>query len=243
MLNKYDNVGAFTSVTSLVAFSLIYIIVSIVGISNWTSLKASTQNHVSDIPVIIIDPGHGGDDGGALGFHGEKEKDFNLWVSSFIHQFCSISGGKSVLTRNDDCMLAAKKNHTLNKKRSDLIARTEIASDFDNAVFVSIHQNKFDNGRYKGLQFFYSKNDPRSYSLASIIKESNKQLLDRENNRESKPGGREIYVLDNIDCPAVLIECGFLSNAEEATKLNTVSYQKELAFMIYSSLMEFIYDN
>ena len=74
MLNKYDNVGAFTSVTSLVAFSLIYIIVSIVGISNWTTLKASTQNHVSDIPVIIIDPGHGGDDGGALGFHGEKKK-------------------------------------------------------------------------------------------------------------------------------------------------------------------------
>ena len=140
-------------------------------------------------------------------------------------------------------MLAAKKNHSLSKKRSDLIARTEIASDFDNAVFVSIHQNKFDNGRYKGLQVFYSKNDPRSYSLASIIKESNKQLLDRENKRESKPGGREIYVLDNIDCPAVLIECGFLSNAEEATKLNTVSYQKELAFMIYSSLMEFIYDN
>lgn len=243
MLNKYNNVGAYTSVTSLVAFSLIYIIVSIVGISNWTTLKASTQNHVSDIPVIIIDPGHGGDDGGALGFHGEKEKDINLSVSRFIHQFCGISGVDSVLTRNDDYMLDAKKNHSLSKKRSDLIARTEIASDFDNAVFVSIHQNKFDNGRYKGLQVFYSKNDPRSASLATIIKDMNIRLIDKNNKRETKPGGREIYVLDNINCPAVLIECGFLSNAEEAAKLNTVSYQKELAFMIYSSLMEFIYDN
>lgn len=203
---------------------------------------ASASKLVKDDIVIIIDPGHGGEDGGAVSTSGVMEKDINLQIAKFFRNYCSLSGLETVMTRNSDVLLTSESVGAVNKKRSDLKARVEIASKYDNAVFVSIHQNKFENSRYSGLQVFYSKNNPESAVLASIIKRNNKEMLDISNKREIKPSGREIYVLDNITSPAVLVECGFLSNSDEARKLSTTVYQKELAFMIYSALMEYLYN-
>lgn len=228
-------------VTSLILFSAIFVIISVISCHSGIFAGVSSSDIVKDLPVIIIDPGHGGVDGGAVSSSGIAEKDINLNIAKYICDFCSISGLESILTRNDDSMLISDSVGSLNRKRSDLKARVELASSYDNAIFVSIHQNKFENSRYTGLQVFYSKNNPESYELASIIKDTNRELIDNSNNREIKPSGREIYVLDNIDSPAVLIECGFLSNSNEARKLNSSDYQMKLAFMIYSALMKFVY--
>ncbi len=238
-LNKLP--GILVTIISLTVFSLAFIFLTMFTQKNNISFNTSTINNLPDYPVIIIDPGHGGQDGGAVGSSGIMEKNINLKISRFIYDFCRISGIDCVLTRTDDSMLTPEYSGSSSKKRSDLIARTEIASKFENAVFISIHQNKFESGRYKGLQVFYSKNNSLSTVLAKIIQEYNRDMLDSSNKREIKAAGSEIYVLDNIDAPAVLVECGFLSNAEEESKLNSEQYQKELAFMIFSSLMKYVY--
>lgn len=197
----------------------------------------------NETKTIIIDPGHGGMDGGAVGINGCLEKDINLNISRYIMYFCRLSGINCVLTRSEDVMLIPKYNGSVNKKRADLVARTEIADSFENSVFVSIHQNNFSIGKYNGLQVFYSPNNESGEYLAEIISNRNRSMIDGNNTREIKKAGTEIYILDNIRKPAVLVECGFLSNADEAKKLSTEEYQKKIAFMIYVSLMDFIYTN
>ena len=124
---------------------------------------------------------------------------------------------------------------------SDLIARCEKCEKNPNYVFISIHQNTFPSSKYSGLQVFYSRNNAGSRALAGILRKNNKQMIDSNNTREEKMSGREIYILDYLSGPSVLVECGFLSNAEEAERLNTAKYQKQLAFMIYSSVMQYIF--
>ncbi len=190
--------------------------------------------------VIVIDAGHGGEDGGAVGQGGFAEKDINLEISKRLAELLELSDVKCVMTRNSDVMLESKKTALSNKKRSDLTARVETALEYENPIFVSIHQNKFPSSKYSGLQVFYSKNNVQSKTLAEIIRKNNVLLLDKFNKRETKPAGREIFVLDSLEVPAVLVECGFLSNATEEAKLTTPEYQKKLAFMIYVSVMEFL---
>ena len=240
------NSKAYLSFVSLMAFLIIYLLVSFFlvylssgNIANRTSKSVGVQQ--KDLPVIVIDAGHGGIDGGAVSESGILEKDINLKISEYLRDLFLLSEIKCVLTRETDEMLVPKYKGSSGKKRADLIARTEIANEAENSVFVSIHQNKFQSSKYRGLQVFYSKNNLQSREIAEIIKKQNKQMIDKNNNREVKPAGREIYILDNLDIPAVLIECGFLSNSAEAELLNSDSYQKKLAFMIYSSLMTYIF--
>lgn len=233
---------------SVILFLVVYLLVSFLLVymcseraSNRASYNVGSQ--VKELPVVIIDAGHGGFDGGAVSESGVLEKDINLKIAGYLRDLFLMSDIKCVLTRENDEMLTPQYSGSTSKKRADLIARTEIANETENAVFVSIHQNKFQSSKYYGLQVFYSKNNPKSKDIAEIIKSQNSLLIDKENKRETKPAGREIYVLDNIDIPAVLIECGFLSNAEEAKLLSSDAYQKKLAFMIYTSLMTYIYSS
>ncbi len=242
MFNFVKKNDIATTIISLVVFSVLFVLSSLIFTNNDHLRYTSVNNQLNVSPVIVIDPGHGGEDGGAVSDSGIVEKNINLTISEYINDFCRLSGVDSVMTRNDDYMLVPQFAGSSNKKRADLIARTEIAFQYEDAIFVSIHQNKFENGKYKGLQVFYSKNNPESALLANIIKTTNIKLLDSDNKRETKVGGREIYVLDNIESPAVLIECGFLSNFDDAAKLNTPTYQKKLAFVIYASLMKYIYE-
>lgn len=245
-MNKFtQKVGrCFLAYSSLSIFLISYLIIciSFVGIITRynNSSTVSKVVDVDDFPVIIIDPGHGGNDGGAVSRNGVLEKTINMNIAEYICEFCKLSGVKCVLTRNSDYMLESEMNDSTSKKRSDLLARIEIASKYDNAYFVSIHQNYFPNSKYCGLQVFYSTNNHESRTIAEKIRLNNKRILAPENDRESKPAGREIFVLDSLDIPAVLVECGFLSNSEEANKLNTPEYQKEIAFIIYMSLIDTI---
>lgn len=194
-------------------------------------------------PVIIIDAGHGGFDGGATGISGTIEKDLNLDISKYLASFIKLSGLDCIMTRNDDCELIFDGKQSLTRKHSDLLARVDIAQKYKNCCFVSIHQNKFTSSKYKGLQVFYSKNISSSRELAEIIRKNNQSLVDNTNKREIKVAGKEIFILDKIKSPAVLVECGFLSNAQEEKLLSTEEYKKKIAFMLYCSVIEFVEEN
>ncbi|MBR6633635.1 MAG: N-acetylmuramoyl-L-alanine amidase [Clostridia bacterium] len=189
------------------------------------------------IQTVVIDAGHGGKDGGAS--VGEVyEKNLNLEISHKVAQFLSLYNVNVVMTRSEDSLLAEDSSN--NKKRDDLFNRVKIAKQYEDPVFVSIHMNKFPQEKYKGLQVFFSGNNPYSESLALMIQSNVKEYLEDDNDRNVKRAGASIYVLDRLLCPSVLIECGFLSNPDDLNKLQSEEYQNALAFVIANSIIEYI---
>ena len=187
--------------------------------------------------TVVIDAGHGGIDSGAS--EGKiLEKDLNLVISKKIAEVLSFYDVDIYLTRDSDCLLADELSK--HKKRDDLYARVNAVKKFPNPIFVSIHMNKFPEIKYKGLQVFYSLNSPYSEALALVIRDNNKKYLEPDNAREIKKSNSSIYVLDRLNCPSVLIECGFLSNPDDLMKLCNEQYQYELAFVIANSIIEYI---
>lgn len=200
----------------------------------------------NDVPTIILDPGHGGEDGGAVGIDGIIEKDINLSISLKLRDLLQAAGYKVIMTRETDTAIYDDDSKTLReKKRSDLYNRAAIIKDNskEKTIFVSIHQNKFPNEKYFGSQIFYSKNHAGSQNLASGIKESLVGLIQPENTRETKPADKKIFLLHNAQIPAVIVECGFLSNENEANKLTKPEYQTQLAFSIYCGISNYFINN
>ena len=238
-MNKYGIFSLKFIVFSLIlAFSVVLLslkniklFVPVTGYSNTEEIEVN----------FIIDPGHGGEDGGANA-NGVTEKDINLAISSYLYHYLCLSKHNTHMTRNDDRLLynAGEENR---KKYHDLKNRVEFTSSFDNAVFISIHQNKFEIPKYKGLQVYYSPNNSLSESLAKRVQDNTKLFIDTQNNREIKKADNKIRVLNSLKVPAVLVECGFLSNSEEAARLSDTEYQKKLAFVIFISALQFFEEN
>ena len=191
--------------------------------------------------TVIIDAGHGGEDGGASSASGLIEKDVNLDISLALRDMLSACGVRVIMTRTDDRLLYDRNaDYRGRKKKLDLAARLAIANSTDNAIFVSIHMNSYTSPKYSGLQVWYSQNTPSSYTLAELVREANKIHLQPDNNRKTKAATSSIHLLHNATCPAVLVECGFLSNADEAALFETNEYRKKVAFMLFSSIIEFL---
>lgn len=226
----------------LFCYTVIGIIIVLLACRNVGESKLAASYAVGKYPTVVIDAGHGGFDGGAVSENGILEKDINLDISLRLASLFELSDIPCVLTRDSDTELVSNYNGSKSRKRGDLMARAEICESVENAVFISIHQNKFPSSRYRGLQVFYSRNNRDSELLARSIKESNCSLIDGENKRDIKPSGSEIYLLDRIKAPAVLVECGFLSNSAEAQLLSDKEYQKKLALMLYSAITSYIYN-
>ena len=192
--------------------------------------------------TVVLDAGHGGEDGGAVGQDGITEKNINLEISKKIRDMLETSGYHVIMTREEDTAIYDDNAETLRqKKRSDLKNRLEMvkSNTGEDSIFVSIHQNKFTDEKYSGAQIFYSKNNAKSQELATNIKDSIVGLIQPNNSRELKPADKYIYLLLNSSGPSVIVECGFLSNAEEAKKLNTKEYQQQLAFSIYCGITHY----
>lgn len=179
---------------------------------------------------FIIDAGHGGMDGGASAADGTVEKGLNLAFSDVLRSIFDVLGYNAIMTRTGDEMLSDGGSGT--NKLCDLRARMDIAKANPDALFLSIHMNKFPNTRYSGLQVWYSPNHPSSETTARLIQSAVKTYISPDNNREIKKAGSNIYLLDRIKNPAVLIECGFLSNVTEAARLSDSAYCKQLASVI-----------
>ena len=195
------------------------------------------------LPVIIIDAGHGGFDGGASTADGFPEKDINLSISLYLKDYLELFGFKTILTRSSDASLEDDGLTTIRKKKtSDIHNRMKIMSETDNAVFLSIHQNFYPVEKYSGMQVFYSPHlSNESSFLAQCIQDSTVELLQPENDRQIKECGTSVYLIYNAQKPACLVECGFLSNKEEADMLKSGEYQKQVAFCIATGVKKYFY--
>ena len=193
--------------------------------------------------IVVIDAGHGGEDSGAIGSTGVLEKDLNLEIASEIGHQLVERGYIVVYTRTDDRLLYTDEENIKGiRKISDLKNRCKIALRYPDSVFVSVHMNSYGDAKYSGLQVYYSENNEGSARLAQQIQNKVRNELQPENTRQTK-NGDGLYVLENVKNPAVLIECGFLSNVEECEKLSEKEYQKSLSFSIVCGIIEYIEAN
>ena len=188
-------------------------------------------------PLILIDPGHGGADGGAVAPDGTQEKDLNLAVSLPLADMLRVMGYQVSLTRTTDEMVGGVGSTMRERKVNDI--KNRLAQAEQATVTVSIHQNKFTQSQYYGTQIFYSGNHEDSRLLASAVRESVLSLLQPENTRELKKGDSSIYLLYKVTRPAVLVECGFLSNDTELQKLKDADYQRKMAFAVMGGVLQY----
>ncbi|MBQ8911451.1 MAG: N-acetylmuramoyl-L-alanine amidase [Clostridia bacterium] len=190
-------------------------------------------NRESKRPTVILDPGHGGQDGGASGSDGTLEKDLNLQVARRTAALLKIMGYNVILTRDEDVMLG--EGAVGHKKLADLQYRLDLANGSKDALLISIHMNKFPMEYCNGIQLYYSENNEQSLVLANALHTLVKDFQ-KDNIREVKKATSSIYLMDRVQIPAVLFECGFLSNERECALLKDEDYQKALAVLIVSAL-------
>lgn len=211
-------------------------------INNSYVKTAKTTVADSNLPVIIIDAGHGGFDGGAVAFDGTLEKDINLKISLYLRDFLNLFGLKTVMIREADESVESEGLSSIReKKSSDLHNRMKIMDNTDNALYISIHQNKYSIEKYSGTQVFYSpKTREESALLAQSIQDSIVNTLQNNNTRQIKECGTSVFLMYNAVKPAVLVECGFLSNHKETELLKTTEYQKKIAFCIAMGINDYI---
>lgn len=189
--------------------------------------------------IILIDPGHGGIDAGASG-NNAVEKEINLSVAKILQEYIETAGGVAYLTRTEDSNTAdPNRSKGLSQKMSDLKERKKDIDDFNADMFISIHMNKFQQEKYRGAQVFYDGNSQESKILGEAIQQSVKDVVKDENTREAKATGDSIFVLKGNSVPSALIECGFLSNSDEARLLKTPEYQRKIAWGIYVGIIRY----
>lgn len=188
--------------------------------------------------TVIIDAGHGGEDVGAIGVCEIYEKDLNMQISEKLGEYLNAAGFRVIYTRTEDRLLYTDEQNIKGmRKIYDLKNRMAIANAYTNAIFISIHMNFYGHPSCSGLQVYHAF-DSDSKLLADAIQLSVKNTLQPTNKRTIKEG-KDIYVLENCNLPAILIECGFISNPEECKKLSEKEYQKELCFSILCGIIEY----
>lgn len=191
--------------------------------------------------VVVLDAGHGGIDGGCVSVNGVAEKGINLSIVQTLRDSLEILGFDVVCTREDDRSIHDTGVEGIGKQKlSDMKNRLDIINRYDNAIVLSVHQNRFVDERYSGSQMFYAKENSDGQRLAECMKTQFVNLLQPDNTREIKPVGSEMYLIHNAKSPAVMIECGFLSNPDEAKLLENPQYQKKVAFTILTGLEEYM---
>lgn len=187
---------------------------------------------------IVIDPGHGGEDGGATSCTGRMESEYNLAISRRLNDLLHLLGYQTRMTRTSDVSIYTTGSTIAEKKVSDLKERVRIVSETDNALLLSIHQNQFSDSRYSGAQVFYAKTDG-SKELGQQLQTKLVAALNPGSNRKSKPISG-VYLMEHIRCTAVLVECGFLSNPQEEAKLRDAEYQKRMCCVIAAVLSQYL---
>lgn len=185
---------------------------------------------------VVIDPGHGGYDPGKIGINEALEKDINLVIALEIETLLKNKGYQVVMTRNTDKAMEVD-GETLDKMK-DLEARVEVINTSPSEIAISIHQNSYTSEGVKGAQVFYYTGSEQGEMLAHLMQESLRQL-DPSNHRQIKDNS-SYYLLKRTEIPTIIVECGFLSNYEEAQMLCDESYQKELAERIVYGIENYL---
>lgn len=212
------------------ACCLAVILLSCMSAKKWGGADTYTMLPV-DQKIIVLDAGHGGWDPGKVGKEGVDEKEINLAIMHKLQEYLEQGGATVMITRATDEALG--KN-----KKADMAERKAIANDSDGDILVSVHQNAFPSNRAAGAQVFYHKKSPQGKELAEAVQRSFCSNVDQENKREAKANG-DYYILRTTEIPAVIVECGFLSNAAEEKKLNDPVYQDKVAWAIYLGILDY----
>ena len=202
-----------------------------------TGLYEETENAMFPMldARIVLDAGHGGWDPGKTGTNGANEKELNLAVVEKLAEYLEQGGAEVILTRTSDDALG-------DGKRTDMAERRRIANESDADILVSIHQNAFPSAKVRGAQVFYHNSSGNGKVLAECVQESLRHRVDGSNNRQAKEN-KDYYILRTTEIPAVIVECGFLSNYEEERLLNDAAYQEKLAWAIYCGILDYFEKN
>lgn len=232
-LTVKKNTVLFYLITTILLLGMLFIVM----FYNNTSAEENDNN--SGGKIIVIDPGHGGIDGGASASD-VLEKDLNLSVSLKLRDIINSSGNTAVLTRDtDEVKLGSNGKYV---KKVDLGNRLEISDESNADILISIHMNKFTDSQYSGAQVFYSNNSEESKRLGELLQATLKNDIDNANNRVAKSDERNVYILRNSKIPSALIECGFMSNPDELRHLTNPDYQNRLANAINNAISKFFSD-
>lgn len=188
--------------------------------------------------VVVLDAGHGGEDGGAVAPDGTVESALNLSIAKRLDFLLTFCGQRTLMLREEDVSLHDSSAKTIREKKvSDIHNRVDTVNAQENPALISIHQNFFMSSKYHGSHVFYA-NGALSQPWAARTQHNLTTQLDPTNNRLAAPISQEIYLMNHIRCPAILVECGFLSNPEEKARLKTSEYQRELALVIAGSYLQ-----
>lgn len=209
-----------------------------------TSAKAASSVSISEEekiaqnrPVIVLDSGHGGMDPGKVAVNGSLEKDLNLAIALKVKKYLEASDVEVILTRDSDADLS--ETGAKSRKMSDMKARCKRINDIAPDLTVSIHQNSYHEPDVKGGQVFYYKNSEAGKRLAQILQKRFDYLLGEHNTRQAKAND-SYYMLLHVKCPIVIVECGFLSNPQDAAALLDEDYQDRLAWTIHMGIMQYL---
>lgn len=221
----------------------IYLLIGIfaVVIALGTSQAATTMAENTPIErhhTIVIDAGHGGEDGGAISCTGVKESQINLQIALRLEALLRLLGYQTHMIRSTDVSVYTQGSTIAQKKVSDLKERVRIVNGIEDAILISIHQNTFPAEQYSGAQVFYNHVDG-SKELAQHLQQTFIETLNPGSRRTCKTADH-VYLFRHVKCPAVLAECGFLSNFSEEAKLRTAEYQKKIVCVIASSLTAYL---
>ncbi len=214
--------------------AVLFIGISILGSDAVTTMAEALP--VEREVVFIIDPGHGGEDGGAVSCTGVYESHINLEISLRLRDLFHLLGWETVMTRTEDVSIYTSGTTLGAKKASDLRERVRIVNETEHGILLSIHQNFFPQGQYSGAQMFYNDEDDAK-GLAIALQDCFKQTVNCGSNRMSKPVSG-IFLMEHIERPGILIECGFLSNAAEEVKLRSEDYQKKICCVIAATVAQ-----
>lgn len=188
--------------------------------------------------VIIVDAGHGGMDGGAIGRNGTVEKEINLEIAKKLKAYIEQHGDVCIMIREIDEGLYSQDNKT-HRKAEDFKNRKEIIKESNADMLISIHLNSYPEAKYYGAQVFFQREDKISETFARITQEELVKVLNRNNKRVEK-SSETYYIIKDNGIPSILVECGFLSNPEEEMLLRDSSYQNKIAWAIYKGMIRFL---
>lgn len=224
------SIGILALITA--AFFLIYSAVQY-------NLAATAAALASQPVTVILDAGHGGEDGGASSDSGVQESQLNLAITLRLEQLLTLCGMQTYMIRSTDTAIYSGNCSTITEKKvSDLKNRVKIVNSISPAILLSIHQNHFSEPKYDGAQVFYADTDG-SKLLAQQTQEMLRSVLDPGNRREIKRADT-VYLMEHIICTGILVECGFLSNPKEAMRLQEDEYQKKLVCAVGCGLAQFL---
>lgn len=219
-------------------FLIVGTLVSLTFVSNKATTVVANKIPLRRNHTIIVDAGHGGEDGGATSCTGVLESSINLEIAARLNDLAKFLGFQTKMIRSSDVSVYTEGKTIAQKKVSDLKNRISLVNQTENAVLVSIHQNTFSDSQYSGGQVFYCSNE-KSRQLAEQVQTAICQSVNKGSNRKCKPA-EGVYLMQHVTCTGILVECGFLSNAEEEAKLRNEEYQKKVACVIASSVCKFL---